>query len=48
MRLQVQKNGTKTGKDIPKFLKANCHMKVSPACLAQHMASFKLQEDPTV
>jgi hypothetical protein len=30
-------NRTQTGRDIPKFLKTNCHMNISPASLAQHI-----------
>ena len=39
-------NRTQTGRDIPKFLKTNCHMNISPASLAQHMARFKLDKIP--
>ncbi len=34
-------NGTQTGRDIPKFLKTNCHTNISPA-----LASFKLDKIP--
>ena len=38
IRGHYPENRTQTGRDVPKFLKTNCHMNISPARLAQHMA----------
>ena len=38
--------GVVVGADIPRFLQVNCHMHVSPARLAHHLASFSLRKLP--